>query len=183
MTKRDYTENSGNVFADLGDPRAEEALAKAELAQKIIDAIRAGHLTQVQAAEISAERPGPRVRRMQADSGERREATAPTAGPAPWKRHDPLDGLLCRPSGGLRKTGRSHGFGRRTARLCPAGRHHSVPARSRWPGCRTPGRRVVPVPRTWAPAGLTPVAGPGRFPDARRRCHKEQFLRDCAGDM
>ena len=52
MSKRDYTESSGNVFADLGNPRAEEALAKAELAQKIIDAIRARHLTQVQAAEL-----------------------------------------------------------------------------------------------------------------------------------
>ena len=29
MTKRDYIENSGNVFADLGVPRAEEALAHA----------------------------------------------------------------------------------------------------------------------------------------------------------
>lgn len=52
MTKRDYTESSGNVFADLGTPRAEEALAKAELAQKIVDTIRARHLTQVQAAEL-----------------------------------------------------------------------------------------------------------------------------------
>ena len=52
MSKRDYTESSGNVFADLGTPRAEEALAKAELAQKIIGIIHARHLTQVQAAEL-----------------------------------------------------------------------------------------------------------------------------------
>jgi predicted XRE-type DNA-binding protein len=52
MSKRDYIESSGNVFADLGTPRAEEALAKAELAQKIIDIIRARRLTQVQAAEL-----------------------------------------------------------------------------------------------------------------------------------
>jgi predicted XRE-type DNA-binding protein len=52
MTKRDYTESSGNVFADLGTPRAEEALAKAELAQKIINAIRARRVTQVEAAEL-----------------------------------------------------------------------------------------------------------------------------------
>ena len=37
MSKREYSESSGNVFADLGTPRAEEALAKAELAQKIIN--------------------------------------------------------------------------------------------------------------------------------------------------
>jgi predicted XRE-type DNA-binding protein len=52
MSKRDYTESSGNVFADLGAPQAEEALAKADLAQKIIDTIRARHLTQIQAAEL-----------------------------------------------------------------------------------------------------------------------------------
>ncbi len=52
MSKRDYTEGSGNVFADLGIPRAEEALAKPDLAQKIIDIIRARNLTQRQAAEL-----------------------------------------------------------------------------------------------------------------------------------
>ena len=52
MSKRDFIESSGNVFIDLGSPRAEEALAKAELAQKIIDIIRARRLTQVQAAEL-----------------------------------------------------------------------------------------------------------------------------------
>ena len=52
MPKRDYIESSGNVFADLETPRAEEALAKAELAQKIIEIIRARRLTQVQAAEL-----------------------------------------------------------------------------------------------------------------------------------
>ena len=52
MSKRDYVESSGNVFADLGVPRAEEALAKAELAQKIIDIIGDRRLTQVQAARI-----------------------------------------------------------------------------------------------------------------------------------
>jgi len=34
MSRHDYIESSGNVFADLGSHRAEEALAKAELAQK-----------------------------------------------------------------------------------------------------------------------------------------------------
>jgi len=52
MSKRDYNESSGNVFADLGNPRAEETLVRAKLAQKIIDAIRTRHLTQVQAAEL-----------------------------------------------------------------------------------------------------------------------------------
>jgi predicted XRE-type DNA-binding protein len=52
MSNRDYTESSGSVFADLGNPRAEEALVRAKLAQTIIDAIRARHLTQGQAAEL-----------------------------------------------------------------------------------------------------------------------------------
>jgi hypothetical protein len=33
--ERDYVISSGNVFADLGVPNPEEALAKAELASKI----------------------------------------------------------------------------------------------------------------------------------------------------
>jgi predicted XRE-type DNA-binding protein len=52
MSKRDYIESSGNVFADLGVPQPEEALAKAHLAQKIIDSIHARRLTQSQAAEL-----------------------------------------------------------------------------------------------------------------------------------
>jgi predicted XRE-type DNA-binding protein len=52
MPKRDCVESCGNVFADMETPRAEEAFAKAELANKIIDAIRARHLTQVQAAAL-----------------------------------------------------------------------------------------------------------------------------------
>jgi predicted XRE-type DNA-binding protein len=54
MPKRelDYTVSSGNVFADLGLPNPEEALAKAELAQKIIPLIRERGLTQVQAAKL-----------------------------------------------------------------------------------------------------------------------------------
>jgi len=52
MSQRDYIEGSGNVFDDLGTARAEEALAKAELAQKIIDIVRNRRLTQVQAAKL-----------------------------------------------------------------------------------------------------------------------------------
>src|ERR1035438_10059988 len=48
----DYTVSSGNVFADLGLPNPEEALAKAELAQKIILLIRERGLTQLQAAKV-----------------------------------------------------------------------------------------------------------------------------------
>ena len=50
--KRDYTISSGNVFADLGLPNPEEALAKAELAHKIILLIRKRGLTQIQAAKV-----------------------------------------------------------------------------------------------------------------------------------
>jgi predicted XRE-type DNA-binding protein len=48
----DYTVSSGNVFADLGLPNPEEALAKAELANKIIVLIRERRLTQAQAAKL-----------------------------------------------------------------------------------------------------------------------------------
>jgi len=48
----DYTVSSGNVFADLGLPNPEEALAKAELAHKIILLIRKKGLTQVQASKV-----------------------------------------------------------------------------------------------------------------------------------
>jgi predicted XRE-type DNA-binding protein len=43
---------SGNVFADLGLPDAEESLAKAELASRINEAIRERRLTQTAAAEV-----------------------------------------------------------------------------------------------------------------------------------
>ncbi len=50
--ERDYTVSSGNVFADLGLPNPEEALAKAELALKIAELIGAKGLTQKQAAKL-----------------------------------------------------------------------------------------------------------------------------------
>jgi len=54
MPKRefDYTVGSGNVFADLGLPHSEEALAKAELAHKITVLIRERGLTQLQTAKL-----------------------------------------------------------------------------------------------------------------------------------
>ena len=45
-------ESSGNVFADLGYPDAEEMLAKSRLAQRIAELIEKQNLTQVQAASI-----------------------------------------------------------------------------------------------------------------------------------
>jgi predicted XRE-type DNA-binding protein len=50
--KRDYVVGSGNVFADLGYPRPEEAAAKAELAHKITKIIERRRLTQAEAAEL-----------------------------------------------------------------------------------------------------------------------------------
>jgi predicted XRE-type DNA-binding protein len=44
--------SSGNIFADLGLPKPEERLLKAELARKISDIITSQNLTQVRAAEI-----------------------------------------------------------------------------------------------------------------------------------
>lgn len=48
----EYTESSGNVFADLGIPEPEEALAKAEIAMKIQSIIKKKKLTQAKAAKI-----------------------------------------------------------------------------------------------------------------------------------
>jgi len=49
---KQYTVSSGNVFADLGLPNADDLLAKAELAAKIIEEIQRRRLTQTQAAAI-----------------------------------------------------------------------------------------------------------------------------------
>jgi len=48
----DYIVSSGNVFADLGVPNPEEALAKAELANKISVLIQERKLTQAKAAKL-----------------------------------------------------------------------------------------------------------------------------------
>jgi predicted XRE-type DNA-binding protein len=45
-------EGSGNVYADLGYPDAEEMLIKARLVAKIADIVRSKGLTQVQTAKI-----------------------------------------------------------------------------------------------------------------------------------
>lgn len=44
--------SSGNVFADTGHRNPQEAMAKAELAILIMDAIKRKRLTQKQAAEL-----------------------------------------------------------------------------------------------------------------------------------
>ena len=46
------TESSGNVFADMGLPQAEEELTKAQLASHIRQVIKRRRLTQVAAASI-----------------------------------------------------------------------------------------------------------------------------------
>lgn len=46
------TQSTGNVFADLGVPDAEEALAKAEIASRICDIIAERKLTQTAVAAI-----------------------------------------------------------------------------------------------------------------------------------
>ena len=52
MNKRLQVESSGNVFADLDLPKADELLVKAELAAKIIQETERRRLTQSQAAAI-----------------------------------------------------------------------------------------------------------------------------------
>jgi len=49
---RKLTKGSGNVFADLGLPNADERLAKAELARAIAKTIEARQLSQREAAEL-----------------------------------------------------------------------------------------------------------------------------------
>ena len=49
--KTTVIESSGNVFADMGVPEPEQALAKAKLAAKIAAAIDEEQLTQTEAAE------------------------------------------------------------------------------------------------------------------------------------
>lgn len=46
------THSSGNVFADLGLPNADDLLAKANLASHIRHTIKARRLTQMQAADL-----------------------------------------------------------------------------------------------------------------------------------
>jgi len=52
MPNREFTPSSGNVFADLNLPQADDLLAKAELAAKIIAEVQRRRLTQSQAAAI-----------------------------------------------------------------------------------------------------------------------------------
>jgi len=50
--KNAITAGSGNVFADIGLPDAEDRLAKAQLAYKISEIIKERRLSQSEAAEI-----------------------------------------------------------------------------------------------------------------------------------
>ncbi|MEA3235589.1 helix-turn-helix domain-containing protein [Pseudomonas mosselii] len=56
-------QGSGNVYADLNYPDADEMLVKARLASKICSIIKARHLTQMQAAQILG-LPQPKVSEM-----------------------------------------------------------------------------------------------------------------------
>lgn len=52
IEKIEVIASSGNVYADTGHPNPEEAMAKAELAILISDAIKRKKLTQKKAAEL-----------------------------------------------------------------------------------------------------------------------------------
>ena len=52
MKKIEFEESSGNVYADLGLPDAEELLVKSELSIKVEKIIRSRKLTQKQAASL-----------------------------------------------------------------------------------------------------------------------------------
>lgn len=51
-TRIEIEEGSGNLWADIGRPDADEALARAELMRRISESIRVRGLTQAAAAEI-----------------------------------------------------------------------------------------------------------------------------------
>ena len=48
----EHTRSNGNVFADLGLPKADELLAKAALASQIASIVSHRHLTQVETARV-----------------------------------------------------------------------------------------------------------------------------------
>lgn len=48
----EFEVSSGNIFADLGFPDAEELLARAELMMRVTEIIRERRLTQAQAARV-----------------------------------------------------------------------------------------------------------------------------------
>jgi predicted XRE-type DNA-binding protein len=50
--QNDITESSGNVFADIGVPEAEEALAKADIAARVCEVIVERGLSQRKAAAL-----------------------------------------------------------------------------------------------------------------------------------
>ena len=52
IPQREYTASSGNVFADLKLPQADDLLAKAEMAARIMSEIGRRRLTRRQAARI-----------------------------------------------------------------------------------------------------------------------------------
>ena len=52
MKRRLQVESSGNVFADLNLPKADDLLVKAELVAKIIEETERRRLTQTQAAAL-----------------------------------------------------------------------------------------------------------------------------------
>jgi|ERR1700733_358177 predicted XRE-type DNA-binding protein len=52
MGTQDHITGSGNVFADLNLPQADDLMAKAELAAKIIAEIQSRGMTQTEAAAI-----------------------------------------------------------------------------------------------------------------------------------
>jgi predicted XRE-type DNA-binding protein len=52
MSKKGYETGSGNVFADIGVPNAEEHLVKAQLVFKIDTIMKERGLKQIEAAEL-----------------------------------------------------------------------------------------------------------------------------------
>ena len=47
----DFEKSNGNIFADLGDPEAEQTLVRAQILSRIIDIIKERNLTEAKTAE------------------------------------------------------------------------------------------------------------------------------------
>ncbi|MDJ0673612.1 MAG: XRE family transcriptional regulator, partial [Microcystis sp. M53598_WE2] len=48
----DFEKSNSNIFADLGDPEAEQTLVRAQILSGIIDIVNERNLTETETAEI-----------------------------------------------------------------------------------------------------------------------------------
>ena len=184
MPNREFTPSSGNVFADLNLPRADDLLAKAELAAKIIAEIQRRRLTQGQAAAIlGIDQPKVSALKQGKLSGFSRLGMLATLVPAGCTakgdrtgvaatRRDELEPTGGRPAGTAAASSTSHEqchpaclwptacFARWTGREAYPTPHK--PWATRRPATRPTSRvhRYQLRPRSWFPSGYRPTKYP-----------------------